>query len=143
MQTEKLVKRLKSHNLRKTPVRQRVLSVFMESQGVALSNSDIEDTVENLDRITLYRTLKTFEERGIIHQAIDGTGITKYALCSEMCTEHHHRDVHAHFFCTSCNRTTCLEDIPVPEPKLNEGFRISSAQLVLNGMCDDCSGNLR
>jgi Fe2+ or Zn2+ uptake regulation protein len=32
-----------------------------------LSLSEIENQFENADRITIYRTLKTFEEKGIVH----------------------------------------------------------------------------
>jgi len=134
-----IVERLKHHSLRNTSVRQQVLSVFYDVIGRALANRDIEEQLDTLDRITLYRTLKTFEQHGIIHQVIDGTGISKYALCSHHCTEHEHHDVHAHFFCITCEQTTCLEDIQVPEPNLADGFEIKSAQLVLSGICGKCS----
>lgn len=134
-----LLTKLSDHNLRKTPFRRRILQIFIESKGFALTNRDIEENLGDFDRITLYRTLKSFEQHGLIHQVIDGTGTPKYALCSDVCTEYNHRDVHAHFFCTDCEQTTCLEDISVPEPNLSKGFRIHAAQLVLNGVCDVCT----
>jgi len=115
--------------------------MFCNSKGLALSNRDIEEKLEDLDRITLYRTLKSFEQHGLIHQAIDGTGVLKYALCSEYCTDDLHRDVHAHFYCTTCKHTTCLENIQVPLPKLSEGFQVVATQLVLKGICNECSGS--
>ena len=133
-----LLAKLSDHNLRKTPIRTRILQIFSDSKGFALSNRDIEEKLDDFDRITLYRTLKSFEQHGLIHQAIDGTGIPKYALCSDICTEHQHRDVHAHFFCTICGQTTCLDDIQVSEPVLSKSFKIQSAQLILNGICGDC-----
>ena len=131
--------KLSERNLRKTPIRKAVLEIFFESKGIALANRDIEERLDSFDRITLYRTLKSFEKHGIIHQAIDGTDTPKYALCSEICTEHHHRDVHAHFYCTNCEQTTCLQDIKVGQPTLSKGFRVETAQLVLNGICDECN----
>jgi Fur family ferric uptake transcriptional regulator len=138
MKTKSLDEKLQAHNLRKTAMRQDILSIFTDAKGIALANKDIEDKLDTFDRITLYRTLKAFEKNGLIHQVIDGTGTTKYALCSDYCDEHHHHDVHAHFYCTSCEQTSCLENVKVSEPVLDKGFKIESAQLVLNGICNEC-----
>ncbi|MGE8513212.1 MAG: transcriptional regulator, partial [Chryseobacterium culicis] len=50
------------------PTSMRILVYdFLSSQEAALSLSEIENHFENADRITIYRTLKTFEEKGIVH----------------------------------------------------------------------------
>lgn len=132
-------KRLSKHKLRNTPVRNAVLSAFYEVSGTALASRDIETALSDLDRITLYRTLKSFEQNGLIHQVIDGTGVTKYALCTHQCNDEAHHDVHAHFFCVSCEQTFCLENTKVSQPSLDKGFKVNSAQLVLSGVCSSCS----
>lgn len=131
--------RLNKHNLRNTAVRNAILSAFYKVSGTALASKDIEERLEDVDRITLYRTLKSFEQNGIVHQVIDGTGITKYALCAHQCNDKEHHDVHAHFFCLSCEQTTCLDDTKVNQPTLAEGFVVDSLQLVLSGTCDQCT----
>jgi len=68
------------YELRKTNIRKEVLESFISSEGRALSHSQLELMLEDTDRVTLYRTLKTFEQKGIIHQAVDGSGIMKFAL---------------------------------------------------------------
>lgn len=128
---------LKVHQLRTTPVRQKVLDLFMQSKH-AIGKSNIEDALEDIDRITLYRTLRTFEQKGIIHEAMDGSGKTKYALCSHQCTEHRHHDNHAHFYCTHCKKTVCMNTISVPAVEIPSGFQIESAQLMLSGICKEC-----
>ena len=65
--------------------------------------SDIENAFEKADRTTLYRTIKTFEEKAIVHQIDDGTGITKYALCENGCNCEIETDLHLHFHCNNCN----------------------------------------
>ncbi|MEY3321815.1 MAG: hypothetical protein RLZZ417_1398, partial [Bacteroidota bacterium] len=57
---------LKKHDLRLTQVRKEVLSVFLIKEQ-ALSQSDIENDLGKTDRITLYRTLRSFEDNGLIH----------------------------------------------------------------------------
>jgi Fur family transcriptional regulator, ferric uptake regulator len=137
---EEIKKRLEAHNLRKTAIRKEVLELFIESEGRALSNQDLEERLNNPDRITLYRTLKVFEDKGLIHLAVDRGGISKYALCSEGCDAHSHHDSHAHFHCQVCGKTICLEgDIRI-EARPPRGYRVHQEKLVLEGECADCVG---
>ena len=124
--------------LRKTPVRLLVLRLLLSHQE-ALSSHRLEEGLPEVDRVTLYRTLRTFEQKGIIHQAIDGTHSQKFALCTGACTEFHHYDRHAHFHCSACGKTICLDDIPQPLPETPKGFIVHSAHLVLTGSCPDCT----
>lgn len=132
------IKILKSNGLSKTEARLKVLELFLES-ATALSLQKIESSIEKIDRITLYRTLKSFESKGIIHKAVDGTNHPKYAMCESTCTEHHHHDNHAHFHCTNCEKTICLEEVPTPNiPSLPEGLTIKETNLILSGICSTC-----
>ena len=63
---------LHQHQLRKTPVRKEVLDVFL-SRSEAVSQQYIEQHFDAIDRVTLYRTLKTFEQKGIIHVRMAAT----------------------------------------------------------------------
>lgn len=136
---QKVINKLEAHDVRKTAVRKQVLSLFLEEEGKALSNSDIEEQLEAIDRITLYRTLRTFEEKGLIHQAVDSTGTNKYALCLSDCTTHHHEDRHAHFQCNTCGETTCLESKIPASYEVPSGYEIQQAHLVLEGTCIKCN----
>lgn len=138
MQNE-ILRLLEKHNLRRTNMRKQVLQLFLQAKSKALSNSDLEKALNKPDRITLYRTLKTFEKRGLIHQAVDGSGTTKYALCSDTCTEHEHHDEHAHFHCNKCGDTICLDEKVKPQVKVPAGFEVTQTYLVLEGKCENCS----
>ncbi|MBK8056146.1 MAG: transcriptional repressor [Saprospiraceae bacterium] len=128
---------LKEHHLRVTPFRAEVLQIFTNA-GKALSSHDIESQLSDADRITLYRTLKSFEEKGIIHKAIDGTITQKYALCDAHCDEDHHHDEHVHFHCEKCENTFCLDQVVVPNIELPSGFKVKHTNMVVNGVCKDC-----
>jgi len=134
----KVHKILSDNKLKKTDTRARVLEAFLKSNQ-ALTNQDLEENFDYVDRVTLYRTIKTFEEKGIIHQAMDGTDVNKYALCSESCSSSEHHDYHAHFTCTSCNSTICLVEVTIPELKIPDGFNLESTNIILNGLCNSCS----
>ncbi|MEN0046600.1 MAG: transcriptional repressor [Bacteroidota bacterium] len=123
--------------MRKTIVRIKVLREFLESDK-AHSLGTLKDRFKAIDRITLYRTLLAFEERGIIHQAIDGSGTTKYAICLDSCSEHQYYDQHAHFHCTTCGKTLCLKEVEVPKIKNPTNYQIEQSHLVLIGLCEEC-----
>jgi Fur family ferric uptake transcriptional regulator len=136
---EKAISILKKHSLRKTPFRLEVLSLFLDNATKGISPNFIENSVKDFDRITLYRTLKTFEKSGVIHMAIDGSNDTKYALCHEDCSTHNHIDDHAHFLCTDCGETYCLENVIQPQITLPANYKLTSAHLALSGLCKNCN----
>jgi Fur family ferric uptake transcriptional regulator len=129
---------LKKNNMSVTDSRLQILDLFYETEG-ALAHADIEkQTSDKIDRVTIYRTLQTFEEKGIVHTIPTADNSVKYALCKEHCEEGHHHDNHVHFVCESCNKTTCLDDVLVPEVKLPRGFEPHQSNMVVNGLCKEC-----
>ena len=128
---------LKKSDLRVTSVRSDVLQVFMGANS-AIDSHTVEASFENIDRITLYRTLKTFEEKGLIHSVVDSNGITKYAMCEDGCTSAHRHDEHVHFHCQKCDEVVCLDGLKVPALILPNGFTANKANVVVTGVCDKC-----
>jgi len=129
---------LKRYNLRITEIRKSVLSMFTANVKKGLSHNFIEKAITNSDRVTLYRTLKTFEEKGIIHQVNDGSGTAKYALCSSACNHLKHFDNHAHFYCNNCNETICLDNTQTAFSAPN-GFQLTETQIIMKGLCNNCA----
>lgn len=123
------------------PTSMRILVYdFLSSQEAALSLSEIENQFENADRTTIYRTLKTFEEKGIVHGIQENT-TTKYKLCHDGCNEKTHKDLHLHFYCKICKQTTCKENISIPE-NIGTDFRIDEIRFFAKGICENCLKNL-
>jgi len=136
MNTKEADRTLEKRNIKPTAMRELVLEV-LTNQKVAVSLSELEQKFEKADRATLYRTLKTFEENKLIHSIDDGSGAVKYALCQESC-ECEPEDLHVHFYCTNCQNTYCLNDIPVPAIKLPLNFSLQGVNMVVNGTCANC-----
>lgn len=128
---------LSSHNIRSTHIRVSIIDLFLKSDQ-AISKQDLESKLPDLDRITLYRTLKTFEDKGLIHKVVNSSNKVKYALCSESCGDHKHDDHHIHFECTECHKTICLDEIPLPQISLPANYLVSKVQLSVEGICQDC-----
>ena len=129
---------LKNFRLRSTPTRQEILHLFLE-KDYALSHSDIEQEIaDDIDRVTVYRTLKTFFDRGLIHKVLDDEGSLKYALCTNACSATEHRHEHVHFKCTECGQTNCL-DVEIPAVRLPKGYKAREVNLLIQGTCQNCS----
>jgi Fur family ferric uptake transcriptional regulator len=129
---------LKRNQLSITDSRSKILELFLQQSG-ALAHADIEKkSGASFDRVTVYRTLQTFVEKGIIHTIPTADNSILYALCKDECSEGHHYDHHVHFVCQECSNTICLEDITVPEVKLPNGYQATQVEVVVNGVCKDC-----
>ena len=129
---------LKRNHLSITESRKKILLLFLSHTG-ALAHADIERNAgEKFDRVTVYRTLQTFVEKGIIHTIPTSDNSIRYALCKDDCSEGHHHDNHVHFVCLQCGNTICLDDVTVPELKLPKGYSTTNIEMVVNGICRDC-----
>ena len=138
--TQQIQQLLKKNQLSITESRSKILELFLQQNG-ALAHADIEKkSGAGFDRVTVYRTLQTFVEKGIIHTIPTADNSILYALCKDECTGGHHHDHHVHFVCKECGNTICLEDITVPEVKLPAGYQATQVEVVVNGVCKDCRG---
>ncbi len=129
---------LKKNRLSITDSRARILELFLSQSG-ALAHGDIEKrTGERFDRVTVYRTLNSFLNKGIIHTIPTADNSIRYALCKENCEEGHHHDNHVHFVCDDCGNTICLDEVTIPQIQLPEGFRQKQVEMVVSGKCNAC-----
>lgn len=138
---EKIVQLLESKRIRPTAMRLMTYKRLAELK-VAVSLGDLEEDFEISERSTLFRTMKTFEDKGVVHQIEDGTGVAKYALCEEGCECEVGSDLHLHFHCNNCDETVCLTEHKIPQINLPDGYIAEDINLVVKGVCEKCSGNL-
>lgn len=136
MKNKKIDKQLNSKKIRPTAMRELVLKVLME-ESTAMSLADLEAKLITADKSTLFRTLKTFKDKKLIHSIDDGTGAMKYALCKNNC-EVQHEDFHIHFLCTKCRKTYCLSESEFPTLSLPHGFSMQEMNVVVKGICVNC-----
>lgn len=131
---------LKKNQLSVTDSRKRILELFLQTDG-ALAHADVEkQTGTQFDRVTIYRTLQTFVEKGIIHSIPTADNSVKYALCKDACSEGHHHDNHVHFVCDACGNTFCLNNVVIPSVKLPKGFKGRQTDVIISGVCAQCNG---
>lgn len=135
----KVIEILKKHNLRKTSCRFDTLHIFLNHQKKALSQNDIEKlTKGRFDRVTIYRTLNTFIEQGILHRIFDENNSVKFALCPDECSSHNHQHDHIHFKCNKCKTTTCIDEVTLVDIQLPKGYIKQEANYLIIGICKNC-----
>ncbi|MDM1294667.1 transcriptional repressor [Sphingobacterium sp. N143] len=129
---------LKQNSLKVTQPRLKVLEII-STKDSAISQPELEKLLgKDIDRVTLYRVLASFEEKGIIHKIFDLHGTATYAMCSTNCSEHDHHDQHVHFICRICNSVYCLDDMTLPKVSIPAGFSLEAIAVNALGVCNHC-----
>lgn len=136
MNSQDMISRLESKGIRPTANRILVMKTLMGEQNPQ-SLSNLERKMVSVDKSSIFRTLTLFLEHDVVHAFEDGRGVLCYELCEEKGACDHH-DGHIHFYCESCQRSFCMEDIHIPSFELPEGFYPHSISFVIKGECPDC-----
>lgn len=128
---------LKSKSLNVTDIRRRVMIALMQP-GRALTQKELEEELERqlgqVDRVTLYRTIRVLLEKGIIHQIPIDAQLVKYKLAGE-----HKKSDHPHFHCSCCNKLVCMPQLNIKQNMLPGGFTMQTVSLVIEGVCPQCN----
>jgi len=128
---------LKEARLYCTEARVAILKVLMEAAS-PLRQDQIGSRLESrtLNKVTVYRTLDSLAEAGLVHRAFLQDRAWNFEL-ADHCSE---KQCHPHFTCTSCGVTRCMTDISLPMAQIHQkGFVISRQQVRLEGLCPACA----
>ena len=129
---------LNAHEVIPTKTRRDVLSVFLTQKKVLSLPTIQKNLGKEFDRITLYRTLILFEEKGLIHKILDKDA-PSYALCTHEAIEHNHSENHVHFKCSKCGNVYCLDEVAIPKIKLPANYVADQFNFLIEGKCDGCN----
>lgn len=130
---------LKKYKLSKTSVREEILNVFLDS-SIPLSMNELKDKMSfDCDRVTLYRNLRTFTTKGILHEVYLDKQDSKYVLPENVVNPKKAYSEHMHFKCVNCEMVKCLTDHEIMQIALPRGFKKLEANFVIYGYCDVCN----
>ena len=120
------------------PTANRILvAEALHRAGRPMSIMELEDAIGSIDKSGISRTLSLFREQHLVHTIQDGGDGVRYELCHSH-SDSHDEDAHVHFYCTSCRKTFCLDNIPIPDVALPEGYDRESVNYMVSGICPDC-----
>ena len=128
---------LQKAGIHATPVRFLVYKCLKESKR-PVSLSDIEISLNTVDKSTISRTLNLFKTHHMVHSINDGSGSVKYEICKGR-DEEDHEDMHVHFRCETCGETYCMNSVKIPQVKLPAGYHIHEINYIMSGICADCT----
>jgi Fur family transcriptional regulator, ferric uptake regulator len=128
---------LKKTQLYCTEARVAILQVLMQATRPLRQDQIAEQlTLRALNKATVYRTLESLMEAGLVHRAFTYQRAWHFEL-ADHCTEH---QCHPHFTCTNCGITHCLMDVRLPMAKVpQKGFVVNRQQVRLEGLCPACA----
>ncbi len=131
-------RRLRAAGQRVTPQRLIILGAFVDPDE-HLSAEEVYERVEpqvpGVNRSTVYRTLETFRDLGLICETDLGGGTREYQLLEQ--NRHHH------LICRSCRHMSELDDDLVRPLRAaiseRHGFQVTIDHLALFGLCSHCA----
>jgi Fur family transcriptional regulator, ferric uptake regulator len=126
---------------RLTQPRVAVLACLM-SLDHAASHFDVAQALARhhpIDRVTVYRVLEWLVDVGIAHRIAGDDRVWRFMVNdAKASVQPHHQ--HAHFACSSCMQTFCLDDVPKQlNFKLPKGFTLAEVDLKFRGLCIHCA----
>lgn len=127
---------LKQSDLDVTPRRIHMLQLFESSYKLDKKPLDAKYFINVLhaDRVTVFRMLNTFVDKGIIRKLEFGEGKARYELATK--GDHHH------LICTSCGSVKDIEDKYMnkleKEIQRDKKFIVKSHSLEFFGLCKNC-----
>ena len=132
------LERLKGAGHKLTKPRLSLLEAIARAHGPFSAE---ELSGQDCDLVTVYRSLSTFAEVGILARIDLGDGILRYELVDP--AGHHHH----HIVCTLCQKVEPLETcgLEIEEERLRElgylaGYQNVSHRLEFFGICPECAG---
>lgn len=131
---------LEQHEVKPTANRLTLLRELAKATH-PLSLRDLEERIGTIDKSNLFRALTLFRKAHLVHVIEDGSDSVKYELCRDGSASHD--DLHVHFHCELCHRTFCLEEVHIPCVVLPEGYRATSVNYVVKGICPECGSSHR
>lgn len=134
---EQVDKLLRSAKMKRTGPRRMILEIL-----VVHNNPQTADEIFSAigkagpNRVTVYRTLESMVEAGLVHKAFVHKRAEHFEL-ADRCSD---TQCHPHFTCTSCGDMHCLTEMSLPAAKSQyKGFVIDRQRIQLEGLCPKCS----
>ena len=136
MESQLIITRLEHKGIKATANRILVYRELLRSHR-PMSLTDLDDAMASMDKSSIFRVLTLFLQHDVVHSFSDGRGVVNYELCDSdgACDMH---DGHLHFYCESCHRSYCLDDVTLPDIRLPEGYAPHSVSFVITGICPNC-----
>ena len=129
---------LKGKGLKNTPTRKAIFDVFSPECKPINAEYIFDKLKKDVDLVTIYRNLDSFEQTGIIRRL----NLDKRSAYYELASDHHHH----HIVCTKCGATEEFEacDIEKVIDKISKSSlfnTVNTHSFELFGVCKKCANS--
>lgn len=136
IKAESLHARLRGAGMKLTPQREQLLDILLHHPKPISADEIFKKTKKSgTDLVTIYRSLKKFEEGGLVSRSEFGDGVARFELIIE--SGHHHH----HVICRECQKVEPLHLCDL-DPHLalvrKMGYADVSHRLDFFAVCADC-----
>jgi Fe2+ or Zn2+ uptake regulation protein len=122
-----------------TPIRVAVLTA-MAGENRAMSASEVLEAVRRVraaNKVTVYRTLDLFVEKGVVLRHVLEGRAFRYCMGGT-----HGSEFHCHVWCRRCGRMECAPEaaaeLGVAAFAARLGMEVTGAEIRIDGICRDC-----
>ncbi len=129
---------LQNAGLSKTPQRIAVLTLLLKAEA-PLSVRDISQELAakaRIDRVTIYRILSLFKQRGIAREIASSGGTNYFEMASQ------ENPVHPHFNCRNCGELSCMEPLTFSQSRQlisgKDDYSVDHIEINISGLCAAC-----
>ena len=134
---QQLREMLRGLGLRRTSQRIAVLHLLTGERGRHLTTAEIHERLVRagieVDLATVYRTVTTLLNLGVLHATANPEQPTSFGLAGE---SHHHA------VCTSCGKVVEIPGVALGQAidvaGRSTGFRLEESVVTVHGVCRDC-----
>ena len=135
MSKRQAIEILKQRAQRITEQRVALLELLMDCSK-AFAFTEIEEQLSlAVNRVTIYRTLQTFEDVGLVIKMVNRRGISRYMFNHEA---HNNTVTHPHLRCKSCDMVICLPCLPNEYLEQLQKYEIDDLYFLIDGVCPKC-----
>ncbi|PKL93005.1 MAG: transcriptional repressor [Candidatus Goldiibacteriota bacterium HGW-Goldbacteria-1] len=124
---------LKEKKIRPSVIRVKVLKYLLDNRNHPTADqlfNGLENEISTLSRTSIYNTLKTFLEEGIVSEITIEDGISRYDAFTGK---------HGHFICEKCGGVSDFNvKCATCAPESLKGYKVTQEHVYLKGLCPKC-----
>ncbi|HNZ29679.1 MAG TPA: Fur family transcriptional regulator [Candidatus Goldiibacteriota bacterium] len=124
---------LKGKKIRPSIIRVKVLKYLLDNRNHPTADrlfSALENDIPTLSRTSIYNTLKTFLDEGVVSEITIEDGNSRYDAFTGK---------HGHFICEKCGGVSDFDvKCATCAPESLNGYKINQEHVYLRGLCPNC-----
>ncbi len=123
---------LKSYNIPVTKNRLIILNTFIKANRIISQKDLLNKSHPALSRVSVFRNLNLFTEKGIILRIPGADRINRYVLQED------DKTAYSYFICRNCKKVILIKTIAPARVKLPKGYSQQNMMIWISGICKTC-----